>query len=383
MTADRIQHKIQAPPIPVPVLHRETIGHLLADAMGSSQTNQIAPHRLILLCAPAGYGKTTLLADTVQQYALSCCWYTFEDTDTPILFFKALLGSIRSHFPLFGSRLDTLIWETNTTRENWDVWLEAFIEALQNEIPQSFVLALCNYHKVQQNRVINQLINRLLAGFPQQGALVVESRSLPDLELAPLIANRQVFGLGSTGLCFDARELYELAQIQGLKSLSLQEAERLIQSSEGWIAGILLSSGYTRLHPSTQSHQETWNTPDPLEDQRSLAHYIENEIFGQERATYEFLEATSVLKQLTSRHCNELLGIDNAAQQLIYAEQQGLFVVRTRESLARFIPGVYKCHPILREFFREQLRSHSFERYLRLQQRAAQILQQDQAYHNL
>lgn len=382
MTADRIQHKIQAPTLPVPILHRKAIVRLLADAMGSSQASQIAPYRLILLCAPAGYGKTTLLADTVQRYSIVCCWCMLEYTDTPEIFLKTLIGSIRSHFPLFGSHLDALFLESNCTQGNCDVLMGAFIEALQNEISQSFVLALCNYHRVQQNGVINHLINRLLVHFPQQSALIVESRSLPNLDLAPLIASRQMFGLGSNRLCFDPKELYDLAHMQGFGSFSFQEAERLIQSFEGWIAGILLGSdlGYTQLQPLTPSHKGTWGIPALLADHKSLATYIAKEIFGQERATYEFLEAVSILDQLTPQYCNALLGIDNAAEQLVYAEQQGLFVIRTEEYPTRDEPGGYRCHPILRELFREQLRCHSFERYLTLQRRAAQIFQQNQVY---
>ena len=128
MATDWIQHKIQAPTLPVPILHREAMVRLLADAMGSSQASQITPYRFVLLCAPAGYGKTTLLADTVQRHSIICCWYMLEYSDTPEIFLKALLGSIRSRFPLFGSNLDTLFLTSNSTRENWDVLMEAFIE---------------------------------------------------------------------------------------------------------------------------------------------------------------------------------------------------------------------------------------------------------------
>ncbi|MEO7021513.1 MAG: BTAD domain-containing putative transcriptional regulator [Ktedonobacteraceae bacterium] len=382
MTTDRIQHKIQTPTLPVPILHREEVVHLLAEAMGSSQTNQVAPYKLILLCAPAGYGKTTLLASTIQRLSITCCWYILEHTDTPALFFKVLLVSIRSGFPNFGRHLDALFSIPDDARECWDDLIEVFIEALDNEISQQFVLVFCNYHRIRQNGTINHLVNQLLERFPQQGILVIESRSLPNLELAPLIARRQMFGLGSNRLCFNAEEICDLAHMQGFSSFSLQEAEHLTRSFEGWITGVLLGSdlGYTQLHPLTPSRKGTWGTPALLADRKSLATYITKEIFWQERATLEFLEAVSILDQLTPEHCNALLEIANAAEQLVYAEQQGLFVVRTDESSGKGEIGVYRCHPILRELFREQLRRSSFERYLTLQRRAAQIFQQDKAY---
>ncbi|MGH2480816.1 MAG: hypothetical protein ACRDHW_14280, partial [Ktedonobacteraceae bacterium] len=131
----------------------------------------------------------------------------------------------------------------------------------------------------------------------------------------------------------------------------------------------------------TPSHKRNWGTPALLADRKPLATYITKEIFGQEKATYEFLEAVSILDQLTPERCNALLEITNAAEQLIYAEQQGLFVVRTEGTSAEGeSDGIYSCHPILRELFREQLRRRSFERYLELQRRAMQIFQQDQVY---
>src|SRR5207302_9638955 len=78
--------------------------------------------------------------------------------------------------------------------------------------------------------------------------------------------------------------------------------------------------------------------------------------------------------------CNELLGITDAAERLIYAEQQGLFVMRSEKAAAKDPVGVYICHPILRELFRENLHSQSLPRYLALHHKAAQLLQNDREY---
>lgn len=382
MITNQIQGKIQAPTLPAPILHREEIVNILAEAIGISQLSQMVPYKLILLCAPAGYGKTTLLADTVQRMAISCCWYIFEQNEQPVPFLKTLLASLRSCFPDFGHQLDAMLSPPDAAQENWDDLLEALVEALHNEISEHFVLAFCNYHRVPPGGDINHLVNRLLARFPRRGVLVIESRSLPGLELAPLIASRQMFGLGSNRLCFSAQELRDLAHMQGFQRFSLQDAEQLAQSFGGWITSILLGSdlGYTQMHPLTPSHKRNWGSPALLADRKPLATYIAKEIFGQEKAIHQFLEAVSIFDQLTPERCNALLDITNAAELLIYAEQQGLFVVRTEESAIEGGTGVYNCHPILREIFREQLRRHSFERYLALQRRAAQIFQQDQVY---
>lgn len=377
-------NKIQASQLPRPILHRDALVRSIADALGLSNNGQKTSLKLILLCAPAGYGKTTLLVDTIQQYAITCCWYFLEDSDTPAIFLEVLLASIRNCFPTFGTHLDTLLSGQEAeahTQKSWMDILDALINALQEEISQHFSLAFCNYHQVKQNGIINDLINHLLVRLPQQGVVIIESRSLPNLNLASLIASRQIFGLGSNRLRFSTQELCELSQLQGFGTFSLQEAEYVATSFDGWIAGILLGSrlGYTQMQPLFPAYKRNGQKAALLADRQQIFTYIVNEVFRQETATFEFLEAVSIFDQLMPKHCNMLLEINDAAERLIYAEQQGLFVIRSEELSADDGTGIYTCHPILRELLRENLRRHSFQRYLMLNRRAAHFLQNESA----
>lgn len=382
MNTDQICSKLQMPTLPTPILHRETVVQMLMNAMRPSDSDQVSPYRFILLCAPAGYGKTTLLVDTLQQLSLTCCWYFCDETDTPEIFLTTFISSIRSHFPDFGEQLDPLLAHASKEAEwqgSWEGVLDALLLALHNEISQHFVVALCNYQKVNQNHTINHLVNRLLARFPRRGTLVIESRALPNLELATLIAHRQLFGLGSSRLRFSVQELYDLAHLQGFTALTLQEAEHLINAFEGWIAGILLGSGlgYTQMDPLVPSHKQKWGTHALLTDHQQLSQYITSEVFSQETTSYEFLKAVSIFDRLLPAYCDELLEINDTAERLIYAEQQGLLVVRSKDAATQEESGTYICHPILREILRENLHKQSFEQYLKLHRRAASILQKN------
>jgi LuxR family transcriptional regulator, maltose regulon positive regulatory protein len=385
MDTDQLWSKIQMPTLPTPILHREALVSMITKAIQPSGPNRVSPYRFMLLCAPAGYGKTTLLVDTLQKLALTSCWYFCDYTDTPYLFLTAFISSLRQHFPDFGARLEQFLALDNPdaeTPENCELLLEALLGALQTEISQHFVMALCNYQKVNQNKTINHLVNRLLARFPQRGTLVIESRSLPNLELASLIAHRQLFGLGSGILSFSAQELHDLAHLQGFTDLALQEAEHLTNAFEGWIAGILLESGlgYTRMEPLAPAHKRKWGARALLSDRQQLSNYITSEVFSQETASYEFLKAVSIFDQLIPEYCDELLEINDTAERLIYAEQQGLLVVRSEELATQDRSGAYICHPILREILRESLQKQAFGRYLELHRRAAQILQKHREY---
>lgn len=374
-------NKIMPPTLHPTILYREAVVSSLIEAITTTLSNQTRPYKLILLQAPAGYGKTLLLADVVMRITLQCCWYFLEPLDAdPTLFLKTFLASIRRCFPTFGSHLDALFSENNKhgALEYWISRLDAILTTLQMEVSEPFLLAFCNYHQVNHSLVINSLMNHLLAYLPVQGVVVIESRAIPNLELVPLIAHRQLFGLGSQRLRFTAQEVYELAHLQGRTTMSLQEAQEIESAFDGWITGILLGSdlGYSHLAFQTFSHLHA--DADSAPHLPPLLTYIANEIFAHETALYEFLKEISILACPTAALCNALLGITDAEQRLIYAEQQGLFLTRAESSDNQ--ATIYRSHPALRELFQEELRSHSPERYLALHSRAAQIFLNEQAY---
>src|SRR2546421_5063924 len=104
--------KIVAPVLPLTILHRESLVTRLCENVSAgrfSLEGEEAYHMLILLCAPAGYGKTTLLADFARSTNIPCCWYFLDQNDTDrYTFLSGLLASIRHRFPGFGAALDPL-----------------------------------------------------------------------------------------------------------------------------------------------------------------------------------------------------------------------------------------------------------------------------------
>lgn len=392
MNVDLRPDKIRPPRLPAPILHRKALVHVLTDCIESSDADRAAAVRLILLCAPAGYGKTTVLVDTMLQISTACCWYFFDDSDTPAILLHGLSASIGHSFPELGGQLEAFYAQLSAAQEesadlakHWEQTLNSLITACNREISQQFVLVLSNYHKIKpENKAVNRLVSHLLAHPFHRGIMIIESRSLPDLNLAPFIARRQMFGLGSNKLCFSAREVYELAHLQGFTTFTLEESEHLTASFEGWIAGILLGSGlgYTQLHPLAPSYKKNWGALAQVADRQQLSIYVTNEVFGQEAATLDFLQAVSIFDQLTPERCNALLGITDAAERLIYAERRGLFIMRGEASIDEDRVGVYICHPILRELFREQVRSQSPARYQELHRNAAYLLQDEREYEH-
>lgn len=250
------EQKFQAPMLPPILLHRGDLIRTVEDAFHVRGADSRS-YKLVLFCAPAGYGKTVLLVDAIQRLSCVCCWYRLDVIDNdPAIFLRSLLASIRFSLPTFGVHLVLPLIENESPRMSASQ--AAFLDALKDELTQQFILILCNYHEINQNAILNQLVGYLLAHLPQQGVIAIESRSMPNLALTSLIAHRQMFGIGSQGLRFTSQEVYDLARLQGIAMFSFQEAERLTSSFEGWIAGILCSSrlGYFQLQRSISSQGE-------------------------------------------------------------------------------------------------------------------------------
>lgn len=239
-----ISRKIFAPPLPSIILHRERLAQALQETPGAHEHAQSPfSYRLALLCAPAGSGKTTLLVDTIQRLSLPCCWYFLDHADREsTLFLETLITSIRQRFPGFGPGLNALLAEMLAEDElSLQALLDALIEALATELPERCVLALCNYQEVNGNLKINSIVDQLLKRLPPHCLLIIESSTFPELELTPLRAERKMVELGERDLLFSARDIYELAQVQGLSAFTQEHKTRSYENlSHALVKGTLL-----------------------------------------------------------------------------------------------------------------------------------------------
>ncbi|HEX7734143.1 MAG TPA: BTAD domain-containing putative transcriptional regulator [Ktedonobacteraceae bacterium] len=370
--------KITAPLLPPTTLYRASLIQKL-NKVADKPPGEAFSYKLILLCAPAGYGKTLLLADFARHTSIPCCWYFLDQNDGDrACFLTTLLASIRQRFPTFGPVLDGLLASTvptmtSLTRQpySFEEMMDALLATMKAEITERFALFFCNYHEISQNKSINALINHFLAHLPTQCIVVIESRTIPPLEFAPLITQRKILSLGRAILRFTPQEIRDLALLQGNAPLSEAEAGHIADSFDGWIAGILLSTRLGEiqfLDPAASTDSDS-----PLSliqgSRKELLAYFLTEVFGRDLATYAFLKDASILQYMLPSICNRLLQIDDAGERLRYLAQQGLFVVRSGEEPEVF----YTCHPFVRELLSDELRRQEPEHFARLHRRAAEL----------
>lgn len=373
--------KITAPALPATILHRTALVRRLSDALVGTP-----PYKLILVHAPAGYGKTTLLAEVALQGSLPCCWYILDHSDSdPLTFLRLLLASLRQRFPSFGEQLVPLLGEdaASSTDNNYPyIVLEALIAAIDRDIPERFAILLCHYQEVSEHPEVTALVECLLNHLPRQGVLVLESREVPALDFASLLAARAMIGFGQDLLHFSSQEIRELAHIQGSHYLSEEEAEQLAAAFDGWITGLLLSTqlsgvGFLQHNFTTSLRHETQGVR--IHTQH-LFSYVVNEIFKRHQQVYLFLKEIVVLQEMSPILCAALLGIDiaEAREHLQYLERHGLFVSHKGDKAHQ----IYTFHPVLRDLLYEELRQQNPERFVQLHQRSVEILSANQRYES-
>ncbi len=360
--------KIVCPTLPSVLLHRAPLVAQLQKALTSEHSVEgtTMRYKLVLCCAPAGYGKTTLLADFVRSVSLSCCWYFLECADTdPVVFLRTLLASLRHALPRFGSSLDPLFYnmypgQTVPVSTIYQAAIDALCSALANEVPHRFAIILCNYEEINESETLTELINYLLKKLPPQTTLIIESRVVPDISFTSLIVRDALCGLVGDALRFSAADIAELARLQGLATLTDAEAEQLVTSFDGWITGILLGTrlGDARFQLIAQGISRDEHISSPREKslvsqrRKTLITYVINEILKQDTTVHTFLQTISILRQIEPEICNVLLGITDAAERLARLERQGLFLT-SYENASRV---TYTCHPVIRDLLSEHLR---------------------------
>jgi ATP/maltotriose-dependent transcriptional regulator MalT/DNA-binding SARP family transcriptional activator len=336
-------------------------------------------NKLLLICAPAGYGKTTLLVDYTHDLDIPVCWLSLDESDRdPAAFLDYFVATIASRFPQFRPDLPTSMWGV------WDdVRINRLTTVLVNEMQHSisdlFIIVLDDYHLVNESDVINQLLDRILTHLPEQCQFIISSRTEPTLTprgLALLTVQRQVAALGVSQLRFTAAEVRALVKRNFGQEISEEAANLLAYESEGWITGILLTAQYLERGLLTAMGEGRGS-------RQRLYDYLTNEVLAQQPPQVRrFLEESAVLSEMSAELCDELRDSTDSAELLSHVEQQNLFLV----SVPRNGQAWYRYHHLFRDLLLERLDRRDPEHALRLHARAGDLMQRrqqwDQAIHH-
>jgi LuxR family maltose regulon positive regulatory protein len=318
--------------------------------------------KLILISAPAGYGKTTLLSDFAHDVDLPVCWYTLDPFDRNLdVFLEHLVAAIAARFPAFGQRSRNLLRETADPGSNLYPLVATLVQEIYDTIPEYFFLVLDDHHTVEEQEQINEFLDLFVTYADENCHLIIASRTLPALpNLALLVARRQAAGLSIDELRFTPHEIQALAKQNYQLELSPEQANKLAEHTGGWITGLLL----TAAHRWEQAHGEVAIRGRINVD---VYDYLSRQVLErQPDVLREFLLASSVLDELSPRLCSEVLEIEQPATLMDQVRIRNLFITEFEGEQNRL-----RFHDLFRDFLRDTLQQQNEARYRELTLRAA------------
>src|SRR5215207_1308999 len=231
MQSSALATKIQIPP----QTHRVVRRARLVDAL----EHGIPSHKLVLISAPAGYGKTTLLAQWAHTSSLRVAWLSLDQEDNdPDRFFRYLLAAWETVQP--DSRESPLGLLLGALEPDRDAVLSAFIN-VANELLDHTIFVLDDAHLIE-DAAIHEALTFLLDHLPPTLHLVLAGRVEPPLPLARYRARHELMELRTEDLQFRVDETAAfLNRLMGL-DLGDEAVNSLHTQLEGWVAGLQLVS---------------------------------------------------------------------------------------------------------------------------------------------
>jgi len=312
-----------------------------------------------LICAPAGFGKTTLLADWSQRAPYPVAWLALDpDDNDPVRFWRYVVAAINRVCEGFGDSVLPLF--TPPIPESSHGLVIALIGELETR-PDDLVLILDDYHVIESAPIHDTLIF-LLTHLPPQLHLMIASRSDPPVPLARLRAGGRLSELRVTELRFTPQESAAFLQEVWDLDVSPEAVRALETKTEGWAVGLQLAALSLQGRTDPDVFLETFTGT-----HRYILDYLSEEVLErQPKRVRDFLLHTSILDRLCGPLCDAVTGGSDGQAMLEELERANLFVDPLDEK-RRW----YRFHHLFADLLRGRLREKEADRVADLYRRAA------------
>jgi ATP/maltotriose-dependent transcriptional regulator MalT len=311
---------------------------------------------LVLVCGPAGYGKTVLLTDWVRRGEVPAAWLSLDAGDNdPARFWRHAVAALDRACPGTGERVAPLLGPPAPSS------FQALVTTLINDLAADrAVLVLDDYHLISA-RQVHESVAFLVEHRPPGICVVLASRSDPPLPLARLRARGQLTEIRAAELRFTPAEAGELLQ-RAASALPDASVAALAARTEGWAAGLQLAALSLRGQDDAAAFVAAFTG-----SHRYVLDYLAEEVLeGQDEQLRMFLLETSVLDRLSGRLCDAVTGRDGSQALLEEAERAGLFVIPLDE-----VRGWWRYHHLFADLLRARLRQEQPGRLAQLHRNAA------------
>ncbi|CAN5180420.1 LuxR C-terminal-related transcriptional regulator [soil metagenome] len=276
--------------------------------------------RVILVCAPAGYGKTTLVASWANGRESATVWLSLDTADNdPVRFLMHFTAAIQSRFPEFGTVIVEMLESSPPPP------IANLMRSLVNQIyqlPERLSLVLDDLHLLT-NPAVHEAIAFLIEHQPDRFQLVIASRNDPPFSLARLRAQRHLLEFRAMDLRFKPDEARIFCNEVMQSGLDPEQVDALMHRTEGWITGLQLAALSLRNNPDKRGFIN-----DFAGDDRHITDFLLDEVLrGQSQDLQDFLLYTSILERFNAALCDALTGRSDSRDVIDDIERTNLFVI--------------------------------------------------------
>jgi LuxR family maltose regulon positive regulatory protein len=343
-----IRTKLQRPRLPRDLIPRPR----LLDRLHAG-----SERKLTLISAMAGTGKTTLLAQWLEEYPQPSAWLSLDEHDNNrIVFLTYLCSAIRTVFPHACERV------LDFTSALQPPPARVIIATIVNELDELFasppqedarftsglVLALDDYHHIT-DPAIDEILASLIEHLPQRVHVALATRTDPRLPLAGWRARREMTEVRSADLRFTSEEASTFLEGTIGRELSPEIIRLLEAKTEGWVVGLRLAALSMRTRPDDKAFVQGFKgTSSDL-----IVEYLVSEVLARQSAEIQdFALRTSILDRFCAPLCEALTKVSATKGQeyIEWVAQANLFLVPLDEE-----GGWYRYHHLFRDLLRHEL----------------------------
>jgi LuxR family transcriptional regulator, maltose regulon positive regulatory protein len=305
--------------------------------------------KVTVICASAGYGKTTLVTEWLHNAQYPVAWLSLDEQDNdPARFLAYLIAALRQIDAGLGANTEALLQSPQPPPP------EMVLTSLINDlaaIASPFILALDDYHVIH-TAAIHQQHAFLLEHQPSHMHQVIVTREDPPLPISRLRARGQVEELRQDDLRFTLAEAAEfLHRVMGL-DLAADDVAALESRTEGWAAGLQLAALSLQERGALRGDVRSFVQAFAGSNRYVLDYLFDEVLLQQSTDIQEFLLQTSILDRLCAPLCEAVTGRGDSQQLLQTLDQANLFIVPLDQARTW-----YRYHHLFSDLLRHRLRT--------------------------
>ncbi len=350
MTDTLLQTKLFVPPLRPNLVSRLQLIESLNQGLHLGR-------KLTLISAPAGFGKTTLVSEWVQELGgldppVAIAWLSLDESDNDLArFLSYVIAALKQ---VIGTENTIGQGALSMLQSPQPPPAEPVLTSLLNDLTNisgRIILILDDFHLIDSSPV-DEAVAFLLEYLPPQIHLVIVTRIDPNLALARLRARGQLTELRASDLRFTASEVTEFLNREMGLDLSADDIVTLESRTEGWIAGLQLAALALRGAISLRGHQDATGFIKSFSGSHHfvLDYLIEEVLEQQPENVQQFLLKTSILNRLTGSLCDTLTGDGDGQMTLEMLDHANLFIIPL-DGERRW----YRYHHLFTDLLRQRL----------------------------